>query len=150
MKGITLFFLIALAISAILFGCRYADEAREVTWQETRPMALMKKYRFFKDLQASIDARQADIEAKKKSLARLEARIARREHAGRDTESLQGEQSLQEQEVYGLIASYNAMAADYNRRMADIGYQFCNRGQMPQGLEGETSLKRSFATYKTD
>ena len=150
MKQLLLLSILTATMIAGILGYRYADEAREVAWQETRPLVLVKKYRFFKELQAALDARQADIHAKKRALTRLEARIAKLDAAGKETESLQEEQSLQEQEVYGLIASYNAMAANYNRRMADVGYQFCNQGQMPQGLEGETALRRSFATYKTE
>lgn len=130
-------------------GCGYTEEAREVTWQETRPMVLIKKYRAFKDMAAKLDAQQADILAKKKSLKRLETRLASAKN-DRVIENLSNEQSLQEQEIYGLISSFNAIASDYNRRMADIGWAFCNVGKMPAGLEEESALKRSYATYKTE
>lgn len=140
---------VAAAVLAGVPGCRYANEARDVAWQETRPEALRAKYRFFKDLQATIDAKQADIKAKQAAITRLEVRAA---HAKTDriSEKLADEQSLQEQELVGLISSYNACARDYNKRMADIGYQFCNQGAMPRGLEGASALRREFAEYKTE
>jgi hypothetical protein len=54
--------------------------------------------------------------------------------------------NLWQQEVAGVIASYNALAAEYNAAMAKINYSFTNIGSLPKGAS--TPLPREVREYK--
>ena len=53
-----------------------------------------------------------------------------------------------EQEQAGMVLSYNALAAEYNAKMAEMHWAFTNVGQLPAGAS--EPLPREFAPYRTE
>lgn len=115
-----------LVMSVIGRGCSVLNEAANVAQSELGPAALLKKYTWFKDAAASLDAKRADI-AVYESMA-----------------SKHGNSELADSEVAGMKASYNRLAAEYNAAMSKINYRFCNVGDLPPGAE---PLPREFRNY---
>lgn len=127
-----------------LSGCRWLDEAQEVVYQEARPETLLRKYSWFKDAAAQLDAKKANIAVNKGRLALMEETYMgapRIQWARTDLEQY----NLWTSEVAGVIASYNGLAAEYNAQMAKANWAFCNVGSLPAGAT--EPLPREFATY---
>jgi hypothetical protein len=99
---------------------------------------MQRKYEYFKDEAAQLDAKVADIQIKKKQLDR-ETKIANPDRTDRE------ELMIHEQEFSGIKYSYNQLAADYNAQMAKWNYRFCNVGTLPQGAT--TPLPREYKPY---
>jgi hypothetical protein len=100
--------------------------------QQLDPALLLKKYEWFKDVLAQCDKKMADIQVYKNRLASMEKSyegVPRKDWDRTDKEQF----NLWEQEVAGVVASYNSLAADYNAAMAKINYSFTNIGQLPKG-----------------
>jgi hypothetical protein len=96
------------------------------------PALLLKKYEWFKDVLAQCDKKLADIQVYKNRLASMEKSyedVPRKDWDRTDKEQF----NLWEQEVAGVIASYNGLAAEYNSAMAKINYSFTNVGSLPMG-----------------
>lgn len=133
--------LVAMAVGcALAVGCSLAG-------REFGPSALLKKYEWFKDAAAQLDAKRATIELYKARAAGMERAYAgrpRREWAREDREQM----NLWEQELAGLKASYNALAAEWNAAMAKENYRFCNVGELPRGASAP--LPREFRQYRED
>lgn len=138
-------------LSLLNVGCnaiRWGNEAVETTYQETRPLALLNKYRYFKKVAANLEAQQADIlamDATRKTWERRYAKLPLEKWPMRVQE--QYDQRLTE--LNALKANFNSLAADYNRSMADLSWSFCNVGEMPKGFpeDAQTPLNRKYATY---
>jgi len=129
-----------------LAGCGYVGEANQVARQEVGPKALLKKYEWFKDAAAKLDATKANIEVQQVRIAGIEKRyegVAPQEWHRSDVERL----AVAEAELAGLKASFNGVASEYNSRMAKANYQFTNVGDLPHG-ESQV-LPREFRTYLT-
>jgi hypothetical protein len=140
----------AVMLLLINTGCnaiRWGNEASEVAYQETRPLALLNKYRYFKKVAANLDAMQANIrtmDATQKVWLRRWSRVPQEKWPMRVQE--QYDQRIQE--LTALKANFNDLAATYNRAMADMSWSFCNVGKMPEGFPPDaTALKRSYAQY---
>lgn len=135
-----LVFLAALSFS----GCRWADEAQQVAYQEVRPEALLRKYEWFKDAAAQLDKKKADISVYK-------SRISGMDRTYEGTPRVKWPRSDLEQynvwatEVAGVVAAYNSLAAEYNSQMAKANWSFCNVGTLPAGAT--EPLPREFAAY---
>lgn len=134
----------------MVVGCnaqRWANEATETTYQETRPLALLAKYRKFKSMAAQLDAKQANILA---SVASLEE--TKRTYG---TDALKWPRDVREEmaqtrtELNDMKLAFNGLAADYNTAMADYTTRFCNVGKMPAGFPDtdQQALKPNYATY---
>ena len=54
--------------------------------------------------------------------------------------------NLWEQEVAGIKASYNMLAADYNAQMAKFNWAFAERGKLPEGATDP--LPREYKPYE--
>lgn len=140
----------AVMLALLNMGCnamRWGSEASEVAYQETRPLALLNKYRYFKKVAANLDASQANIramEATQKVWLRRWSRVSEDKWPMRVQE--QYDQRIQE--LTALKANFNDLAATYNRAMSDMSWAFCNVGKMPDGFPPDaTALKRSYAAY---
>jgi hypothetical protein len=140
----------ALMVALISAGCnalRWGSEASETVYQETRPLALLNKYRYFKKVAASLDSMQANIktmDATQKTWEKRYANVPVEKWPMRVQE--QYDQRLQE--LNALKANFNDLAATYNRAMSDLSWAFCNAGKMPAGFPSDaTALKRSYAEY---
>jgi len=147
--GFTVLVLLFVAM-VLVNGCnamRWGHEASEVAYQETRPTVLLKKYRYFKQVAAKLDALQANIAAMDSTLKTWERR-----YQALPTEKWPRHVSEQYDsrlaETNATKANFNALASDYNQAMSDTAFAFCNVGSLPKGFpEGATALKRKFATY---
>jgi len=147
--AIVILLLIALAVfgvacNVISFGCNYASKAVAVVSNEIDPAVLQKKYEWFKDASAGLDAKNATIKALKKREVNMEADYAgvkRGKWAREDREQW----NLWQEEVSGTIGSFNLLCADYNSEMAKWNWRFTNIGQLPAGAT--TPLPREYKPY---
>lgn len=137
--------LVAAALAAAV-GCGFVGEANQVAREEVGPRALLKKYEWFKDAAAKLDATKANIEVQQARIAGIEKRyegVAPQDWHRSDVERL----AVAEAELAGLKASFNAVAAEYNSRMVKANYQFTNVGDLPHG-ESQV-LPREYRVYLT-
>lgn len=121
-------------------GCRYIDDAQETVFQETKASTLLKKYEWFKNAKAQLEAFDASIKVQQKRLDWLEKDRA---NWNRDDKQNWHQVSV---ELAGIKSAYNNLAAEYNSAMSKINYRFCNVGDLPQGASDP--LPRDFAPYK--
>lgn len=125
----SLFYLILAIFS--LVSCQDAINTAE---QEFKPSTLLKKYEYFKDLSAAIDAKRANISVYESQLSGI-----------KNKESFQYQQS--QTEMLGLVSMYNTLVSEYNSSMSKFNYAFCNKGTLPaSNLE---PLPREFKPYLT-
>lgn len=120
--------------------CGYVGQVSETISNEVVPGKLLSKYEWFKDAASQLDKKKADIMV-------YEARLI--PFKGMNPVDIPRHVSEQimvwNQEVAGIKASYNALAADYNAQMAKINWAFTNVGSLPKGAE--TPLPREYAPY---
>jgi len=138
--------LIAMVGCSILSrGCSWLGKAADVAEQQVDPALLLKRYEWFKNVAAECDKKLADIEVYKSRLTNMEKDyegVARKDWDRTDKEQF----NLWEQEVAGVVASYNSLAAEYNAAMAKINYSFTNIGSLPKGAS--EPLPREVREYK--
>jgi hypothetical protein len=138
---------LSLALGATDVALTACDEAAQVAHDELGPKALLKKYMMFKDMHAQLDRKQADIKVYQnsmKSISDMYAGVPRVQWAREDRDTFNQKST----EVAGVISSYNDLAADYNAKMSEINYRFCNVGTLPQGAT--EPLPREYAPYRTE
>ena len=105
-------------VGGFVFGllqrsCSIVDKAADVAAEQIDPALLLKRYEWFKDVAAQCDKKLADIEVYKTRARNMESDydgVARKDWDRTDKEQF----NLWEQEVAGIIASYNSLAAEYN------------------------------------
>jgi hypothetical protein len=133
--------------SILMKGCSWLGKASDVAAQQVDPALMLKRYEWFKDVAAQCDKKSADIQVYKSRLASMEKSYA--DTPRKDWDRTDKEQfNLWEQEVAGVIASYNGLAAEYNAAMSKINYAFTNVGTLPKGAA--EALPREIREYKTD
>ena len=138
---------LALVLVPLSYIVGWCGEAADVAQEQYGPRALLRKYEWFKDVAAQLDAKRATIdtlEARQKLLAADYEGVARRDWPREDRE-----QSNQwTSELAGVKASYNTLAADYNAQMAKENWRFCNAGDLPEGAM--VPLPREYREYLTE
>jgi len=135
-------FAVAVGIAGNFFG--WFGEAASVARQEFGTKEMLRKYEWFKDASAQLDKKQADIEVYKSRLQKLASDyqdIPRYKWDRTDKEQA----NLWQQEVAGVIASYNSLAAEYNSQMSKINWRFANVGSLPEGAT--SALPKAYKTY---
>lgn len=135
-----------ISIIIVVFTMSWCSSATSVVYKEVNPEALLKKYEWFKNASAEADKKMADIEVYKSRLKSMEEtykEIPRSKWDRVDKEQY----NLWQQEVAGVIASYNSLAAEYNSQMSKINWKFTNVGDLPQGAT--TVLPRELKPYIT-
>lgn len=131
------------ALWVISFVLGWTGRAVDVVVQQTDPFELQRKYELFKDEAAQLDRKVADIHVYE---ARFRAFGSKDLSCPRDLGRTALEQCMVwTQEVAGVIASYNDLAADYNAQMSKWNYKFCNVGSLPKGAT--EPLPREFKRY---
>ena len=133
-----------ISITLVFTSCRYATDAKDTLFQETKASTLLKKYNWFKDASAQLDKKIADIavyEMKNKSITDAYIGVKRSEWARDDREQL----SVWQSELAGVKASYNSLSAEYNSQMSKIQWRFCNVGDLPAGAT--QPLPREYKPY---
>lgn len=142
----TLLLATVLLCAVALTSCRYANDASDTLYKETKASTLLKKYEYFKDVAAALDAKVASIqilEGKVNQMKKDYDGQPRSKWAREDRE----QNNLNQEELAGLKMSYNTLAADYNAQMAKLNWAFCNVGTLPEGAENP--LPREFKPYIT-
>lgn len=148
MKGIGYFIMIAIMVALVVMpvGCvlGWLKGAAEVVQQELNPQALLKKYQWFKDASAALDAKEASIKVylvRFENLKKAYGAEPRSKWSREDRE----QSNLWESELAGIKASYNSLSAEYNSKMAQINWAFCNAGELPRGAD--KVLPREYRQY---
>jgi len=131
-----------LIICSAIVGC---SETAEVAQKELGPKALLRKYEWFKDAAAALDSKKASIDVYEGRFARLKEEYKGKSRSDWSREDRE-QSNLWEQEVAGIKASYNSLAADYNAAMAKANWNFCEVGTLPPGAT--TPLPRAFKPYE--
>lgn len=139
-----------LVVGLLLIGVSHflgaANETAEVAQEEFGARALVRKYEWFKDAAAQLDAKRAAIEVQEVRISGMEEDYQGRPRADWPRDERQAYQQMQA-ELAGMKNSYNTLAAEYNSAMSKINYAFANQGQLPQGAS--EPLPREFRTYVT-
>jgi uncharacterized protein YukE len=122
----------------------WAGEAIGVAQEEFGPREMLRKYEWFKDASAQLDAKRSTIERLRSQIAGMESDYqgtARVEWPREDRQTL----NVWTADLTGAIGSFNTLAADYNAQMAKFNFAFANAGSLPKGAE--TPLPREFKPY---
>lgn len=128
-------------VSGIAFG--WFGRAVDLVQQEVDPFALQKKYEWFKDSAAQLDARHADIAVYESRFKAIGGKVGECPPA---VDRVAREQCMVwVQEVSGITAGYNSLASEYNAEMAKWNWRFTNVGQLPKGAT--EPLPREFKPY---
>jgi hypothetical protein len=147
MKVIGWAFVIVVAVIALWFvgaTLGWFGRAADVVQQEVDPYALQRKYEWFKDSAAQLDARRADIAVYENRFKAIGGKVGECPPGAARVEREQC--MVWVQEVSGVIASYNDLASQYNAEMAKWNWRFVNVGQLPQGAT--EPLPRGFKPYQ--
>lgn len=147
-KGCVLFLFVVLPIGVALAIVGYAlswfGDAAKVAKDEFGPRAALRKYEWFKDAAAALDAKLADIKVYEGRFARLKA-----DHAGKARGEWPREDreqaNLWESEVAGIKSSFNRLAAEFNAQHAKANWAFADIGNVPAGGR---LLPREFRSYE--
>jgi hypothetical protein len=145
MRIILIVFALACFGGVLSWSAGWFSDAGKVAQQEFSASALLKKYTWFKDAAAQLDAKKANIDAAQARITALEGQYAgvpRNQWLRADAE--QYNQWLTE--VAGLKANYNNLAAEYNANMVKENFKFTNVGDLPQGAT--QVLPREFRAYQ--
>ncbi len=131
-------------IGVISYTFGWIGEAADVTKKEFGPKALLLKYEWFKNASAELDKKQADIKVYEQRVVEQD-----KDYAGvlkkdwpRDARETR---SQWQNEVAGVKASYNSLAAEYNAQMAKFNWRFANSGELPEGAT--VPLPRDYKPY---
>jgi len=141
--------ILAFIIGVVFFsivskGCSYLGKVSAVAEQQVDPALLLKRYEWFKEVAAQCDKKLADIQVYNSRLKQMEkdyVGVARIDWDRPDKEQF----NVWQQEVAGVVASYNSLAAEYNANMAKINYKFTNIGELPKGAT--VPLPREMRSY---
>lgn len=139
--GLTVLWLGLLAVG-VVGGA--VNNAATVVQKEFYPDALLRKYEWFKDASAGLDAKAADLKVYDGRFADLKAQyvgVPRGKWPRDDREQY----SIWASEAAGVRASYNALAAEYNSEMSKFNWRFTNVGDVPQG---GAPLPREYRPYQ--
>jgi hypothetical protein len=146
--GIVAIGVVLILLSIMGFVCNHLENAgksaSKVIEKEFYPEALLKKYEWFKNTSAVLAKKQADIQiysSKIQSMKEDYSDTKRKDWDRTDKETF----NQWEQELAGIKASYNSLAAEYNSQMSKFNWKFTNIGECPPGSE---TLPRNFASYE--
>lgn len=139
-------------LNVILGTCNTAnkmvDNAQKVVYDEYKPEELLRKYEWFKDASAQLDAKISNISSYESRFKSIKSSYGADSLNRKVWERSDKEQwNIWESECSGVKASYNDLAAEYNAAMSKFNYRFCNKGDLPQGAE--MPLPRNYKPYLT-
>jgi hypothetical protein len=123
---------LAVGITLTTMVLNTCSDTANVVHKQFGPSALLKKYEYFKDLSAAIDAKRADIEVYRSVMEETD-----------DHSSFEYNQSRAE--MIGLISMHNSLCKEYNAGMSKFNYSFCNKGTLPE--TNLTPLPREIKPY---
>jgi len=121
-----------------------ANNAVGVAKREFYPQELLRKYEWFKDAGAALDAKRASLKVYDARFSDLQKQYGETPRSGWPREDRE-QDSLWRSESAGIKASYNQLAAEYNAQMAKFNWRFTNVGDLPPGAS--EPLPREFKPY---
>lgn len=136
---------VAVVLGALGYFMGWFGEAAQVAREEFGPRATLQKYEWFKETAAQLDKKRADIKVYANRQKSLEQAYDGKPRSGWPRTDLE-QYNLWEQEVAGIKASYNSLAADYNAQMAKFNWAYAERGKLPEGAT--EPLPREFKPYE--
>lgn len=119
-------------------------EAADVAQHEFGAKESLRKYEWFKDAAAQLNAKRADIGVFEARLASLDAQYKDEKRSAWNRADLD-QYNVTTTELLGVKASYNNLAAEYNAQMAKVNWAFANAGSLPAGASDP--LPREFSAY---
>lgn len=108
-----------------LLSCSYLTDADRLVYEQTNAHAALRKYEWFKDAAAQLDKKRADIQVYQSRMTGMETIYVnqpRQSWLRSDAEAYNTWSS----EVAGAVASYNALAAEYNSNMSKINWAYAD------------------------
>ena len=137
---IVVIIMLIIGINVLGYTLGWFGRATQLVADQVDPYELQRKYEWFKDASAQLDVKQADIQVYEHRLKKA--------NCSSTTDRTSREQCMVwDQETAGVIASYNALAGEYNAAMVKWNYRFTNVGQLPQGAT--VPLPREYKPYET-
>lgn len=134
-------------MSAMNFTCGAVNNAATVAKKEFYPDALLKKYEWFKNASAELDKKQADIAIYTNKIGSMKKDYNGQKRSSWDRTDKETF-NIWEQELAGIKASYNGLAAEYNAQMVKFNWKFCNIGNLPPGAENP--LPKEYKPYSVN
>lgn len=127
-------------------GAAMIQNAQKTVYEQFKPEELLRKYEWFKDASAQLDAKLANLKAYEDRFTTMRREygadsVSRNKWSRDDKEQW----NIWQSEAVGLKASYNDLSAQYNAAMVKFNYRFCNRGDLPQGQS--EILPREYREY---
>lgn len=146
--GFALLFLLPIGIllSCVGWFVWWGGNAGSLLKKELGPAALLRKYEWFKDASAALDAKLADIKVYGKRFDRLKAEYTGKKRSEWSREDRE-QANLWESELAGIKAAYNRLAAEFNAQHAKINWAFMDQGNVPAGGK---PLPREYRAYEED
>ena len=132
-KTILIFICVFMCIITFFSMCNLFTDGIKTVENQYKPSVLLKKYEYFKDLSASIDKKNADIQMYQNEISSMQS------NDKDDKFYIQQRKS----ELLGIISIHNQLCAEYNTAMSKFNYSFCNKGNLP-----ETNLNPLPREYK--
>lgn len=130
-------------------GAAFQTDQTNTNFQENKNSTQLEKYMWFKQQAANIDGLNASIMQETSDIAALDQQYntynvtswlqVDRDHYYKWTDQKQVD-----------IKTYNQDVSDYNARMVEANWAYCNVGAMPQGLEGYPALPKEYRVYITN
>lgn len=125
-------------------ACSVTNEVANVAQEQFGARESLRKYEWFKDAAAQLEAKQATMSVYDKRFADLKAQYGetpRGQWARDDRE----QSSIWASEAAGVRGSYNTLAAEYNAQMSKFNWRFAEAGRLPEGAD--RPLPREFKPY---
>lgn len=135
---VTLFVVIGMVLMTLFSGCDAAS-------RELGPSALLRKYEWFKNTAAKLDALDASIRTKEAEIKDMQDTYP--EDKSKWDRIDKENYLLMRKELSGMKMTYNNLASEYNAQMAKANWRFCNAGGLPEGAD--RVLPREFRSYLT-
>jgi hypothetical protein len=143
--GLVILAAVSIGAGFMNFTCGAMNNAAVVAKKEFYPEALLRKYEWFKNAAAELDKKQADI-----SIYTNKIKEMRKDYEGQKRSSWDRTDkeafNTWEQELAGIRASYNGLAAEYNSQHSKMNWAFCDIGRCPPG--STSPLPREFKPYE--
>lgn len=130
---------LGLGLKVVVLPLWFAGRTVDVVKKELDPQELLRKYEWFKDASAQLDKKIADINV-------YQAKVSKYEKMENLDRTSREQLMTWDQELAGIKASFNSLAAEYNSNMKKINWRFCNAGDLPEGAT--EVLPKEFKPYQ--
>jgi hypothetical protein len=124
-------FVLSLLIGALGIPLGWFGEAKQVARETVGPRAAVRKYEWFKDAQAQLAKKQADIALYETQLAEMKTDYGADMKAW--PKDVREEYNQRRAEYTGVVAAYNTLAAEYNAKSSSITWESFE-GSPPQTI----------------